>query len=510
MYGSNQSTSPTVPPCGLDLRYMDSTAKISFLTYGQVIFRDLAIVDNNTNECMGAPPSGYPFFYITKTVVHFQNVSIWGSSQRLHACNDAFILGSNSGSCDTGATCFSGYGSTFQNLYFSQVRRVALFNSYVNGTDWDYLYDDTYSGNSSDGMHPTGSAIEINCITDHPCVSNVFKNINIEQGPYLGNTSNYLYGLDVLANAGPNFIFGITCFDGKSDVSACVHIASSAMGNEVDPQMVLGCFPYYSPGYNNFPGCVGRDSLGSYRDLVIDPSIMSIFGQTIYGANLGKSNHPFDFLYLDTTGSISGKEGIPSTTSGADTDFLWADSTDHRWKMNNNGSVLSVDVAGTTGATTTNDCAKFDSHGNLVDAGAGCNIQRISCVQGTTTSLSSLNTYYYCNSDLQLTPTEVAGTPIGAACTLVNVYMAVVNNGTLDTGANHYTVTLGTMSAAGGTFTALTDTATTLPTNSRAANATASTNDSLSPAALLAVRVAPPSFATPPTGVQFSVVAFCQ
>lgn len=191
---------------------------------------------------------------------------------------------------------------------------------------------------------------------------------------------------------------------------------------------------------------------------------------------------------------------------------MWADSADHRWKMNNN-AVASVDVAGISGTTTSGHCAEFDSNGNLVDAGAACNVQRIGCVQTNISgTLSTLSTYYYCNSEFETTTTEIAGTPTGGACTLTSVYMAVTNNGMIDSASHNYTVSLGTLSMAGGSFSSLTGASATLPTNSRAANHTISgLSDSLSAGTLLAVQVAPPaSFGTAPVGVQFSIVAFCQ
>jgi hypothetical protein len=336
MYG-HQLGPTTTPPCGLDLQYEDSTAKISFSGQGQVIFRDLAIVDNHSGECpsSGTPPN-YPFFFISGTVVHFENVSIQGEGQRLHACNDAFVLGNSTNT-------FTGWGSTFHNLYFSYVRRIALLGPDANGTDWDSISTDDNSGNSSDGTHPDQSAIEINCTSGHPCYGNTFKDIAVEQGYGMSFTQNYKYALDVIAYAGPNYVFGITCSDGP-DLTWCAHIGSTS----VDPQMVLGCHTRADSSLD-YEGCVLRDNISNYVDIVADPYKQSFFARNMYGTNLGQAAEPFNNLYLAVNlslaaaGYVSAIEGTPATTCAVGTDFLWADSTASRWKMcNHNGSAVQV------------------------------------------------------------------------------------------------------------------------------------------------------------------------
>jgi hypothetical protein len=267
---------------------------------GQVIFRDLAIVDNNSGDCPAGV--GSPFFLITNTVVHFENVSIRGTKSGLNACNDAFILGSNVAACVGSGTndCFGGYGSNFQNIYTSNTRRIALFNAAANGTDWNYIFGDSTNGSSNTGVAATGSAIEFNATNAtaelYP-YGNTFKNLAIEQGPYMGSQRYYKYGLDVIANAGPNYVFGITCSDiPVHDPNACVHIGDSP--NNVLPQMVLGCNT--SANDLTFPGCVARDNIGSYSDMVADlfNGTSTFFAQTMYGASLGSRDPIYEWNYL--------------------------------------------------------------------------------------------------------------------------------------------------------------------------------------------------------------------
>ncbi len=312
MYGSQSSSAPARPACGLDLELNDTTAKIRLITQGQTIFRDLAIVDeNSTGDCTDAV-LGSPFFLITETVVHFQNVSISGAKSKLNACNDAFILGNRTVVMCGGSglsACFEGYGSTFQNIYTANARRIALFNTAANGTDWDYVLADSTNGNKISGV--LGSAFEFNSPNTvgnggEP-YGNVFKNLAIEQGDTA--QQNYQYALDIIQHAGPNSVFGISCSDVPMGVNQpCVHIGST----DVYPQMVLGCSTNSTP---LFPGCVAMDGIGSYPDIVADlyNSNPAFYSRNYYGGNLGTSSHPFSYLRLSGgIDSPSKMTGIPN------------------------------------------------------------------------------------------------------------------------------------------------------------------------------------------------------
>lgn len=70
-------------------------------------------------------------------------------------------------------------------------------------------------------------------------------------------------------------------------------------------------------------------------------------------------------------GGFDGTEGT-AHTGASSTDSLWADSTAHRLKMNNNNGGAFF-VPGVATAGTLNDCVKFAANGiDLVDAGAAC------------------------------------------------------------------------------------------------------------------------------------------
>jgi hypothetical protein len=298
MEGSDLVTTQTAP-CGLDLRATDPNAKIYLQDKGQNIFRDLAIVDNNPmHDCT-------PFFYVTAMVVHFQNVSIKGTQSAPAACNDGFILGGNVGGVTIDCInsfnvpdCFGGYGSTFQNIFFSNTEHLFLLGTASNGSDFDYIFGDATNGHSTGGT-PDVSAIEINASAANHSGSypygNTFKNLQIEQGNAGSHTWQYLYGLNISQNAGVNYVFSITCSDVNNPQQACVHIGSSSAG--VSPQMVLGC---YTTSIPVFQGCVQWDDLGSYPHIVADlynrNPAFSV--RNYYGANLGSTTAPFNYLRL--------------------------------------------------------------------------------------------------------------------------------------------------------------------------------------------------------------------
>jgi hypothetical protein len=129
----------------------------------------------------------------------------------------------------------------------------------------------------------------------------------------------------------------------------------------------------------------------------------------------------------------------------------------------------------------------------------------------TSASVSASQTWYFANYSGTSATTSGPGTLIPDACTIKSVYFAVLVGGTLDSTADNFTFTLGTIPSAAGTYTALSDTSTILLMNTRAANATTSTNDTIAAGSLLVGRmVAPSSLGTNPTGVQWNAVAFCQ
>jgi hypothetical protein len=153
----------------------------------------------------------------------------------------------------------------------------------------------------------------------------------------------------------------------------------------------------------------------------------------------------------------------------------------------------------------------------LTSSGATCmpsgsaSPTRITLMGSFSASISTNQTWYFANYAGTSAVTTGPGTLVPTACTITSVYFALIVAGTLDSTADNLTFTLGTIPSAGGTYTALSDTSTTLPVNVKAANATKATNDSIAAGSLLVGRmVSPSSFGAVPTGVGWNAIAFCQ
>jgi len=285
--------------CGFDLRWDDpqGIGKIRFFERAQTYWHNVAVTDDNPkHDCT-------PFFFITNTVVDFDNVSINGTRERLNACNDVFVLGANIAGdkefTDPTKTVFGGYGSTFHHIFTSHVRRIGLLQTAANGTDWEYIFGDGFNG-CGDGKVATCSAIEVNAPLAVPGAGpygNVFSHLEIEQGNWGGKHKNYKHVIDFMANTILNAVFFVNASD-FADATDSVHIGKTA-----SPELVVCGFPYY----NSWPGCVSSENQGSFADLVIDPATWSIKVRTLYTAHLGTAEHPIDDLNLSTSnGSITG------------------------------------------------------------------------------------------------------------------------------------------------------------------------------------------------------------
>lgn len=91
-------------------------------------------------------------------------------------------------------------------------------------------------------------------------------------------------------------------------------------------------------------------------------------------SNAGFDTFSQDVIISDGTGvggSDIGTEGT-APTAGAGTDTFYANSTAHRWTMNNNNTGALL-IPGITSAGTANDCVKLASNGiDLVDNGSTC------------------------------------------------------------------------------------------------------------------------------------------
>ena len=296
--GSNLIT-PKTAGCGFDLQYDDPEGfgKIRFLEKAHSYWHDVAVTDNSPkHDCS-------PFFFITNTVVDFDNVSINGTRARLDACNDVFILGANVPESTGKGTndSFGGYGSTFHHIFASHVRRIALLQTAANGTDWDYIFGDGFNG-CGDGKVATCSAIELNAPRSVPGgwpYGNVFSHLEIEQGtgPYATPPHKlYKHIVDFVANTILNAVIFVNASD-VVDATDSVHIGKTA-----SPEFVICGFPYY----NNFPGCVSSENQGSYADLVLDPASWSIKVRTLYTAHIGSAEHPANDISFGTpNGSVT-------------------------------------------------------------------------------------------------------------------------------------------------------------------------------------------------------------
>ena len=218
--------------------------------------------------------------------------------------------------------CFSGYGTTFHNIWFSNTRRMGVFNFIANGIDFDYVFGDYTDGNNCQlvnsggtcGSSAAGSAFEFNVtVGTANNYGNTFRNIHIEQGLQMSGGDGYVYAIDFNSRLGVNYVFGVDCSDPTNLMLHCVHIGSM----NVLPQLVLGCSTAATP---DFPGCVLMDGIGSYPDIVADlyNSNPAFYSRNYYGGNLGTSDHPFNYLHLAARGGIdsaTNTTGIPNATN---------------------------------------------------------------------------------------------------------------------------------------------------------------------------------------------------
>lgn len=321
-----------------------------------------------------------PFMLYTCGVPYLRNVMFKGknsangtpkcASGGMAVCpvNDGiqFGTGGTGSSCGTDVVNtdgFNGYGANIiDGVYFQNIRTAVILRDNANGINFKRLWGDYTDANL------TGYFAYINA----PSISaygNTFEDVDIEQAPNGSMLCNYLgaFGLD--QNALQNQISYVT-----SDVGNCAHGAyilnSSSFWNDItNIGAYYGGNPAVSDAGTNYPnGIYDMPNRTSYRF-------------TYLGTNLGTTNNPFTFLNLAVGGYIYGKEGTPFPPCAAgNVDCLWADSTDHRWKMNND-SGGAVDVGTVTNIGTSSPI----SGGPITTTGT------ISCPTCVTTPSGSLS-----------------------------------------------------------------------------------------------------------------------
>jgi hypothetical protein len=292
MQGNGYFDIPIKPNCGPDVEGTDSYGLFQFLGKDTAYLQDLAV--KTTNSCS-------PIFYITNSLMRVQNVSVVGSASNTSACNDAFVLGGNVSMCINSeinpADCFSGFGSTFDNIYVDQVKRVALFQSDVNQTWWHAVWVADNSGNGSGSE----SAFEMNC-PHLACEGNEIQ-IGVEMGQSGGIIVNYLYAVGLQSNAISNHIY-VDTFDPHTGAIAAVHLDSTSFPNDIH----CGLLHLGSPDLS----CVDDANVLSGANTVFDPMHNRITVRNLTAIHLGTSSVPvndiifgsFTVVNLPSSGNI--------------------------------------------------------------------------------------------------------------------------------------------------------------------------------------------------------------
>lgn len=141
--GTGASANYTLPnsAAGLDLQYNASVAKLDTRGVGTIEIDHLILKDGGS-DCA-------PFIQTTNTTLYIHNVTFAGTASGASACNDAIVLG-GTGTIGggTSSAAFQGYGTVIDHVFFHQIRRGALFQSFANGVQFTNNTVDTSSGSN--------------------------------------------------------------------------------------------------------------------------------------------------------------------------------------------------------------------------------------------------------------------------------------------------------------------------------------------------------------------------
>ena len=298
-----------------------------------------------------------PCILVTGMNPEIENVTCIGQTSAVGGTptNGGIQLGSTSPTLVPGspASNYGGYaGEYIRNFYCINCTWIAQFLNTANG-----ITDASFFGDYTDS-DPTGYAVVFNGTgAGEVPYGNTIK-VQIEGGPVGGGSVLYKGGVGFGVGSGGysgNNIVDLVVGDTGTEQHGAWILSANSQSNTVI------C---HSPNSAYVNGECINDVSTSYGNGWDDTNIRTFARQNYRGVNLGSPTYPFNFLFLNGGGSVEGLEGTPATTCGVNRDYLWADTTDHRWKVcNNNGTpadvatILSGSQALGTSSIAANACA---------------------------------------------------------------------------------------------------------------------------------------------------------
>lgn len=199
---------------------------------GALVLQDLTFQVGSNTEL--------PIIHTTNTTLKISCCCFWGYYPNQNANNDAIVLGGTTTNTDGSSTAaFQGYGTTIENNFFQNVRRVVYGRVYANGV---VVRDNTIG--SSCGTNLSGGA----CIELDGNACNAVSGQFCTGWTIIGNTieaTRYVYPIKLTA-ASWNVIIGNGTYDDTTITQASVYISDfDSFGN-----VIIGSQPLsYSKPY---------------------------------------------------------------------------------------------------------------------------------------------------------------------------------------------------------------------------------------------------------------------
>ena len=272
----------------LDLRNNAATAKIDTRGDGYLEIDGLTLADFGSDAAA--------FVFTTNTVLHIHDCSFYGTAKAnstTSAPNDAIILGGTGTTTDGTATApFQGYGTVIESVYFDNIKRAVLGQTYCNGVQ---ICNNTIA--QSCGFI-TGGAIEFTGVIDGFCVGDYIAGNLIE-------VYYYKYGINCTAYTEDFSIISNNIYDNIGVTTAAIHFGPTAIFNMV----ILG----WNPG-DLTPVL---DEAGVSTVISAQQNVPSIFSQPVTFTNQ---------VTINTNMSFTGTGGGTLTWSGSGT-FAGVNST---------------------------------------------------------------------------------------------------------------------------------------------------------------------------------------
>lgn len=330
----------------LNLTNSAATGKIDTRGTGFLEIAYLTIQDTNS-DCT-------PFVFDTNTVMHVHDNTFNGSASGVSACNDGFILGGTANLPYTGTVTspFGGYGTIIEKNLFTQIRRMALFQSNANSIEFVHNTADNSCG------FTTGGAVEIN--TTLFTASSYFAGNLIE-------VTNYRYGFNLVNGGQHNLFIGNGLWDDTATFYAGYNFGTNSTGNTVIPS------EHPTGTRQTFAGINANNNTLMGKNGSILPLNVSV------GGTLGASS--FGPLLPETSATpvVTGLSGLQSTAA----------SQAHSVTLTAGHTVFVFAVGGATAAPPT-----IDTLGNSYAALGTFNVTGVSvarCVAGGATTVTVSN-----------------------------------------------------------------------------------------------------------------------